>query len=143
MKKINATATAIFLRLIDGLEPGRARQFNNAPGAYMAVSVDCLAQRPHPVVPGCTIGLYAVAHRYKSNGDLVADPDVEFLVFKYPSGDTEVYPTSIDHGLGYRRYVICDENHLPQREHRKLQTDLATFCGTWMSNIRSQQGIKP
>ena len=62
--------------------------------------------------------LYAIAHRYEVNGDLVPDPDVEFYVVEDPSAPLgkAVYPTAIDHGpLRYHRYVDVDTDSRPTR----------------------------
>lgn len=59
----------------------------------MAVSIDCLVgEEPG----GSAIGwaLYAIAHRYEVNGDLVSDPDVACYVANDParSEAVAVYP---------------------------------------------------
>jgi hypothetical protein len=137
-RKLGKAATRIFMSLVDGLLVGNATKLDNAPGAFMAVSVDCLQGDPRS---GC---LYAVAHRYEVNGDLVPDPDVEFYVVADPlqPGTKAIYPTAIDHGaLGYYRYVHFDSDGQPARIAGRGQADLARFCDGWMTNIASQQGL--
>lgn len=123
MKTLNKTATKVFESLIAGLAVGQARKFDNAPGAFMAVSVDRLSEN-----------LYAVAHRKEVNGDLVSDPDVEF----YVAGGM-VAPTAIDQSFGYRREVIFGEGGKITGYRPRGQADLTSFCNLWMRNIKAQQ----
>ncbi len=144
MRKLNRAATKVFLALVDGLLVGSARRIDNAAGASMVVSVDYLVGgRVAPT--GTRDGsLYAVAHRYEVNGDLVPDPDVEFYVVDDPVEPARkaVYPTAIDHGpLGYRRHVHFDSTGQPVRVASRGQVDLAIFCDLWMTNIAIQQGL--
>jgi hypothetical protein len=136
MQRLSERATKIFAALVAGIPVRDARKLDKARG-FMAVSVDHLYR--------CGAGsLYAVAHRYEVNGDLVPDPDVEFYVVADASQPVgiAVYPTGIDHGpLGYHRYVHFDSEGAPGRVSRRGQASLATFCDGWMSNIAEQQGM--
>lgn len=137
-RKLSKTATRIFMSLIDGLLVGDAKKFDNARGSFMAVSVDYLQGDSRRGA------LYAVAHRYEVNGDLIPDPDVEFFVADDPlqRGAKAIYPTAIDHGsLGYYRYVHFDSDGAPARIASRGQADLAKFCDGWMRNIAAQQGL--
>jgi hypothetical protein len=137
MRRLDEAATRIFAALTKGLRAGDARKIDNAPGAFMAVSIDHLGRSPSG-------SLYAIAHRYEANGDLVPDPDVEFYVVDAPSNpETKVvYPTAIDHGLlGYHRYVEFDSAGRPIRVSSHRQASLARFCDGWMKNIASQQRL--
>jgi hypothetical protein len=145
MNKLNTTATKIFLKLVDGLLAGEARKIDNARGAFMAVSVDFLiGDRMRPSGARCG-SLYAIAHRYEVNGDLLPDPDVELYVVDdiIEPGRKAVYPTAIDHGpMGYHRFVEFDEAGHPNRFSRRGQADLARFCNLWMNNIAEQQRLQ-
>lgn len=144
MTKLNKNATKIFLKLVDGLIAGQARKIDNARPTFMAVSVDYLtADRMRSNGAACG-SLYAIAHRYEVNGDLVPDPDVEFYVVDdvMEPGQKAVYPTAIDHGpMGYHRHVDFDEAGHPARFARRSQADLTSFCNVWMRNIASQQRL--
>jgi hypothetical protein len=137
MKKLGEAATRIFMTLTDGLHAGDAKRIDNAPGTFMAVSVDHLGGSRRASV-------YAVAHRHEVNGDLVPDPDVEFYVSDDPSlpGTRAVYPTAIDHGpLGYHRHVDLDASGTPVRVASRGQATLASFCDDWMKAIAVQQRL--
>jgi hypothetical protein len=145
MRKLSTAATLVFTTLIDGLRVGDAKKIDNARGAFMAVSIDCLGGQQVSRDGERDWALYAVAHRYEVNGDLVSDPDVEFYVVEDPAkpGTRAVYPTAIDHGpLGYHRYVHLDSAGHPARIIPRDQADLARFCDLWMRNIASQQGLE-
>jgi hypothetical protein len=119
-------ATKVFQGMTEGLAPGQARKLDNAQGAFMAVSIDRLTEN-----------LYAIAHRYECNGDLVPDPDVEFIV-----AAGQVFPTAIDHGMaGYFRYVELDDRGTVEGYKRRGQRELAEFCITWFRNIETQQRL--
>ena len=144
MQKLNDRATRIFMTLVEGLRVGDAKKLDDAPGAFMAVSVDFLVGEELRTVSGPPWALYAVAHYYRANGDLIPDPDVEFYVVDDPAlpGVKAVYPIAIDHGpLGYHRYAELDgAGHLSRMVPRG-QADLARFCDVWMKNIAAQQGL--
>jgi hypothetical protein len=100
------------MALIAGIPVGDANKIDNAGGAFIEVAVD------HPACDARGGSLYAVAHRYEVNADLVPDPDVEFYVVDDPAqpGDKAIYPTAIDHGpLGYYGPVHFDSAEQPAR----------------------------
>lgn len=128
MKKLNKTASKILDTLTTGLAMGDARKIDNAAGAFMAVHVDRIGER-----------LYSVAHYFRQNGDMMADPDVVFL----HGDDGGWYPIEITmHATGYyQRAATLDATGRNVATVRpRAQRDLATFCGTWMRNIKAQQG---
>jgi hypothetical protein len=145
MRNLGGKAARIFFQLVDGLAAGEARRLDGAGRGFMPVSVDCLT-RERVGADGADVGaLYAVAHRFESNGDLVPDPDVEFYVVADPADPLgrAVYPTAIDHPppFGYRRYVDLGTDGIPEAINRRGQADLARFCDRWMKNIAQQQGL--
>ena len=77
-------AEAIFRKLTEGLvKVGDHRKINNAPGSFMAVSIEIIGRSG--------LGpLVSVAHYYEQNGDLMRDPDVVFLI----GADQHAYPIS-------------------------------------------------
>lgn len=81
----------------------------------------------------------SVAHYYKQNGDLIADPDVLF----YTSGDQRQYwiPLYIQQPLGFAEYCTLepkpDGSMAIMTRSKKGLDDLARFCDNdWASNIK-------
>jgi hypothetical protein len=145
MRKLNDQATKIFMTLVDGLRVGDAKKIDNAKGAFMAVSVDFLVGEQLRTASGPPWALYAIAHNYLANGDLIPDPDVEFYVVDDPDRPTAkaVYPIAIDHGpLGYHRYADLVRTGQLSNIRAAGQGELARFCDVWMKNIAAQQRLE-
>jgi Domain of unknown function (DUF6908) len=145
MQKLNDRATRIFISLVDGLRVGDAKKVDNARGAFMAVSVDFLVGEEVQTASGPSWALYAVAHHYFANGDLIPEPDVEFYVIDDPAqpGAKAIYPIAIDHGpLGYHRYAQLEGAGHISCVLPRGQADLARFCDVWMKNIAAQQRLE-
>ncbi len=133
MRAINKKAQVIMDRLVDGLGARKTHQkFDNNPpdSPIMAVSVDWLGNTPDG-------DMFAVAHYFTQNGDLMSDPLMSFL----RTADGRYYPTDyrLD-GMGiYRESVIFDEKGKVVGSYPREQKNEAVFAGTWMENIRLQQ----
>lgn len=124
------------LWLVGQIPAGKTHvRIDNAPKAFMGVSVEVL--RTH----GAARKLVSIAHRHEVNGDLVADPDVEFLVVDLGMGEVRAYPVAINHGQGAQELADLDRCLNPVAMRPRTQRDVATFCGTWLRNIREQQGL--
>jgi hypothetical protein len=138
VKTLSKASTRTLLQLIQGLGAGEARKVDNAQGAYMAVHVDvmCVEDRLDRQAK-----LVAIAHRFEQGGDLISDPDVEFLVVSTPGLDTLVYPLAIDQPLGYERSAWLNDYLTVKSLRPRTQAGLAVFCNTWMRNIREQQRL--
>jgi len=129
MRAVNMKAGRVLDILTRDLALGDGRKIDNAPGAFQAVHVDHVNDTPLGPV-------FAVAHYFEQNGDLVADPDVTFLC----GGDGRWYPLAFQNALGYRRAAeVRSDGEL--LVNRARQSDLAGFCGTWMKNVAEQQDL--
>lgn len=95
----------------------------------MALNIDVLE-----VAPGMM--RVSLAHNYVQQGDVMADPDVEFAVM--PTG---VFPLTFQQdNLGiYRRWAWQEDGQW--NFHPRGQADLAAFCNDWMCNAEEQQGL--
>ncbi len=135
MKSLNKRAEAIFRQLIEGLEnSGDHRKIDNAGGSFMPLNIDVLSVNRQTVAgrEWCDMPV-SLAHNYVQNGDVMADPDVEFLVT--PLG---VVPLSFQQDPGIHRRWAWQENG-QWRYHPRGQADLTAFCNQWMVNIKQQQ----
>jgi len=126
MQAINQKAAKVLTGLVKGLEVGDARKVDNTDGAYMPVHVDCIGD-----------GLFAVAHYFYQNGDAMADPDVVFW-----RRDGRYYPVEVTMAAtGYYDRVAFVEGGQVTKYKPRAYRDLKVFCGTWLQNIKNQQGL--
>jgi len=134
MKAINQRAKKVMDVLIEGMdiEANDSKKIDNTKGTFMPVHVEHVTE--------CNLGqIFSIAHYYKQNGDLMRDPDMEFI----KGGDGEYYPISFwqDAPLKRDEAVEWGENGEITGIKPKLQAALATFANTWMKNIKEQQGL--
>ena len=130
MKTLSRRATLIFQKIVDGMEAvGDSRRLDNAEGVYMALCVEVIDRKHRGLV-------VSLAHYYEQHGDLMADPEVCFLLSEDRSS---VWPLSYKQAsLGIdNEYVQFGEDGFAYDKAK--QADLAGFCNTWMSNIEDQQ----
>ncbi len=125
MRKLNKSAERTFRAC---LPDGPSHKIDNSGGTFMPLSVD----RLFPTTIGQVVSL---AHYYEQNGDLVADPDMTFLVS--PHG---VFPLTFQQGGLYQEAVVWDGPKV-RGVRQKLQSQLTTFANGWLRNIREQQRI--
>lgn len=125
MQPLSNKHAAILRLLTAGLSgDGPSRKIDNHPGTYMAVVVE--------KVGPCR---YSVAHYYEQNGDLVPDPDVEIIC-----QNGRWYPVAITQWCGYRRVAETDAEGWIVTVNRHAYRDLRRFAGTFLTNIKAQQG---
>ena len=133
MKAISQRAKKVMDVLTEGvdIEASDSKKIDNTKGTFMTVHVECVGNSNLGVI-------YSVAHYYTQNGDLMRDPDMEFI----KGGDGEYYPISFwqdaptirDEPVTWKDGDISGYNE-------KRQAGLVTFANTWMKNIKEQQGL--
>ena len=128
MKPVNKKSEVILaklLRLADESPTGHIKI--NTNDTYMPVVVERLAENR-----------FSVAHYGEQNGDLMADPEMEF----YIGADARFYPYTFQNSYtGYYRKSIEFSDGKPLGVYRAMQADQASFAGTWMRNIQHQQNL--
>ncbi len=124
MRPISKAAQKVLDKLVADLEPGTSRKLDNAPGCYMALSVERLTENT-----------FSMAHYFEQNGDLCPDPDMEFWL----GLDGRFYPVSNTQVFGFRRVLTLGSDGQPESFSPKGQRELAAFAGTWLKNIKAQQ----
>lgn len=89
--------------------------------------------------------VFSLSHYYLQNGDLMADPDVTFLLIK-PLSRLIIYPLTFQQdNLGIYREVAflnSERNHLSKFKPAPIE-DLVEFCDTWAANIYAQKWFLP
>jgi len=132
MKALNRDASRIMDKLTKGVDLDHPKTLDNGGPGIMAVHVEQIGQ--------CKAGnIFSVAHYYEQNGDLMRDPDMEFL----KAADGRYYPISFrNDGLEIlSESVEFDDDGEPVTFRPHMQKDQAAFAATWMMNIRMQQKI--
>ena len=139
MRYLNKSATKTMNKLVSLLEDGHCK-IDNTKGAFMPVHVEEINYikgfAGHKKVSG---PVYSVAHYYEQNGDLCCDPDM--TLFKF---NGYYVPMTFEmQGSALARYdkAIFQEESGEWKICRILQTDITTFCNTWMRNIKEQQKL--
>ena len=132
IKPLSKPALAVFRVLTDGIRNvGDHRKINNngEDSGIMAVCVEGVGTTPQGAL------IVSIAHYYEQNRELMADPEVTFVVARNDC----VFPISYKQdGLGIdREYVRWEGDEVFW--NLKAQNDLASFCTNWMRNIKEQQ----
>lgn len=128
MRALSKASAAVLETLTEGLDSDTThRKIDNTGSTYMPVSVDRLgADR------------FSVAHNFEQNGDLVSDPDMEFVCV-----DGAWYPATCQMATGtYSVALEMNPDGTISGVRRRTYADLRSFATMWMRNIREQQGLK-
>ena len=128
MKPVNQKASRILSKLIALADESPTRHVRIANNdTFMAVIVERIFENR-----------VSVAHYGEQNGDLMADPEMEF----YIGADGRFYPCTFrnDYTAYYRKSIEFSDGK-PLGVYRREQADQASFAGTWMENIRQQQNL--
>ena len=119
--------------LVEGMdnETNDHKKIDNTKGIFMTVHIE--------YVSSCNLGvIFSIAHYYEQNGDMMRDPDMEFIL----GGDGEYYPISFwQDAPTIRDEPLTWKNGEMVSYNEKRQAALVTFANTWMRNIKEQQGL--
>jgi len=126
MKHVNATGKAILDALARHVrEPGDSYRMEREP--YMPL-----------VISRLTDTVYSLGHYGEQNGDLMADPEIEFL----HGVDGEWYPFSyLNHYVGKLQVAAEFERGRVKRFNPRAQAEMAQFANMWLKNVKSQFDI--
>lgn len=133
MKAVSKAAKKVLDTLTENMGTlGDSRKIDNTNETFMPVHVDFYNT--------CNIGdMFSVTHYFEQNGDLMRDPDMEFIRDK----DGNYYPISFwqDGGFPIRDEAVEWEGDKIKGVRVKLQVRLVTFANMWLKNIKGQQGL--
>ena len=134
MKAINHRAKKVMDLLIKGVVPEAtdSKKIDNTKGTFMTVHIE--------YVTVCKLGaIYSVAHYYTQNGDLMRDPEMEFI----QGEDGEFYPISFwqDSPVIRDEPLTWDASGEVVEYNWIRQAALVTFANMWMRTIKEQQGL--
>lgn len=133
MKSLNKTAAATLEKMFCAAQSGAVKINCNGPDSgIMAVNVEIIARHESERA------IISVAHYYEQNGDLMRDPDVEFL--RTGAGEYWTIAMRQDGIFNINKtFAELDSQFNIEKICPKQQADCASFCNTWMKNIRWQQ----
>lgn len=143
-KKLSRDSALMLKHLITLMGENPHIKINNADHdktGIMAVCVEHMATFPKTPF-GENVRIYSVAHYYESNGDLMADPLMEFA---YASENEGFYPSIYpcffqqDGIFATRRQSILFDEDGEATFNRREQHDQTAFANIWMRNIKLQQ----
>ena len=126
LKPLSKQAAKTLNLLVSGLAVADSRKIALV-SAFMPVSVDRLDE-----------SRFAVAHNYVQNGDVIADPDVEFLRL---DADRWIV-VAIQHPppAPYQRLAVYDNGQWRASASRQQVSSANAFVASWMKRIIEQQG---
>lgn len=128
---IGKKETEIFNVILDELGDRDYVKFKSQKKGYMALNVDNLGNL---TLDGEAHKLISMSHNRKQNGDLMADPDMQFAI----SQQGVVIPITFQNDFtGSYDIAITNGNQINERKAEKL----AEFTNIWLNNLNAQQGI--
>lgn len=136
MKTLNKTATKIFLALVEMAKSNENNyiKIDNTEGQFMPLSVEKIGE-----IEGYEC--FSIAHYGEQMGDLMADPEMCFLLAQN-SRDSIVIPYSFRNDyVGIDRTDILIEDNKLKGLRPKAIADNVAFANMWMKNIKNQQNI--
>jgi hypothetical protein len=135
MKPLNKTAQAVFNKLFDGMTKVGDHRIVDAERGFMAAYLEIVGRErlgEHDVL------IASIAHYYVQNSDLVQDPECTFLIGRVEP--ITCFPLSFYQGgvINQEAARIIDGSI---QFNAKLQQEIATFCNSWLLNIKEQQDL--
>ena len=131
MKTLNKQSTQTMNKMVSMMEEGYIK-IDNTGGSFMPVSVEQIFENDN-------YRIFSVAHYYEQNGDLMADPEMCFLMDIKSSKYLPSYFKQDNIGVE-QESIIMERGEIIEYK-AKLQAEHAEFANMWLSNIKNQQNI--
>ena len=134
MRSVSQEAKRVLDILTNGINSENAYRKVDTSKSFKAVSVDFLGESK--------LGsFFSVAHNSIQNGDVMADPDMEFL----KATDGNYYPIRYQNDflpgfLGHSKALNIEGGKITSY-YPKVLRDLCSFTTKWMRNITQQQDL--
>lgn len=137
MKTLNKTATKIFLKLVEMAKNNEDNyiKIDNTAGVFMPLLVEKVGNIED-------YECFSLAHYGEQNGDLMADPEMCFLLAQNEQ-NAIVIPCSFRNDyMGINRENILVENGKLKGIRHKAVVGNVKFANMWLVNIKNQQSLK-
>ena len=143
MKTLNIESTKIFCLLLDKLNGKQHLKIENEP--FMPLTIENIGDAYNGEAT-----LYSLSHYYVQLGDLMADPEVCFIVVDHRGEQTEAYgevqitPYSFKQAnMGIdEESLTFNENGVVKSCDHDMQHEHAEFANQWLANIWQQGFLK-
>jgi len=134
MRQLNKGATKTFNKVVSIMGSESHIKIDNTDGVFMSLSFELLSEINFN---GVAAKLFAMAHYYLQNGDLIPDPDMTFL--QLIDTPDVIFPASMTNGFGFKEGIWNDDGKwvMDVRE----QADQTVFANMWLKNIKEQQKL--
>ena len=141
METIAKQATEVFCALMDGMNGKSHLKILNDP--FMPLVIERIAEK---IKFGLhTASLYSLSHYYEFDGDLMADPEMCFIVAdnRRQAGDYELtfivpYMYHQASAMIYEESIVIDSHIVPDKYIPPMQHKHAHFANQWLINIQQQ-----
>lgn len=131
MKQLSKESTKTLNKLVGMVEDGYIK-VDNTDGVFMSVNVEVIFDDDK-------YKIVSLAHYYLQNGDLMADPEVCFLLDK---GHGMYYPISYKQdSIGVEEESVEMVNSEIKKVNLSLQLEHTRFANMWLKNIKRQQNL--
>jgi len=131
MKQLSIESTKTLNKLVGMVEDGYIK-VDNTDGVFMSVSVEVIFEDDKYKV-------ISLAHYYLQNGDLMADPEVCFLLDK---GHGIYFPIYyMQDSIGVEEESVEMVNGEIKKVNLSLQLEHTRFANMWLKNIKHQQNL--
>jgi hypothetical protein len=136
LPQLDKKATQAFLKLVK-LLPGELQhiKIDNTEETFMPVSFEFLFNVQFGPVQA---KVYALAHFYKQNGDLVPDPDMQFMQFQQ-KGEDVILPMTYQDAMRFDECLF--QENIKWKVLKKKMHSMVSFANIWLKNIEDQQGL--
>jgi len=140
METLNVDSTKIFCLLIDKMNGKQHLKIENEP--FMPLTVEHIGD-----AYGGEARLYSLCHYYVQLGDLMADPEMCFIVVDHRGDQTEAYeevqvtPYSFKQAnMGIdEESLTFNENAVISKCDNEMQHEHIEFAELWLTNIWQQR----
>ena len=143
---LNQRAVQFLNKLIERCEKNNSgtlsAKIGNDDDGFMPVHVEIHGKIDFSGYPAKIV---SVSHYFKQNGDLVPDPDMQFIVLDdFPNSDEfglPIFPQTFQNQFRYDQAIFQDDDTNKWYVNRTLLSSLVSFANMWMNNIAAQQDL--
>ena len=128
MKQLNEKSTDTLNQMV-GMMDGWCVKIDHYCGEYMPVFISTTYEDDRSTI-------FTVGHYYSEEGDIIADPEMQFLKDK---GTGSYFPFYYrQDSLEIENYSVKIDDGLITNVNKSLQSEHSEFANQWLKNIKMQ-----